>query len=138
MRLWGVDHRNGSPEVSPIPSPSVVHNPGRLFKEFSTRVLVIYLDSDHPAGPEGDRPPPNPLPPQPHPWSRSSSPARQAWPCSRLLQMALPDIAGFQGTPESHFWSPSQHPNILWTLLDPSLPAQEVTGDFLKNHLFKF
>jgi hypothetical protein len=30
------------------PSPpfsSVVHNPGRPFKEFSTRVLVIYLDS---------------------------------------------------------------------------------------------
>lgn len=39
------------PLIKRLPNslPPVVHNPGRLFKEISTRVLVIYLDSTHPA-----------------------------------------------------------------------------------------
>ena len=102
------------PERLPFPLPLVFHNPGRLLQEFSTRVLVIYLDSGSSRLPGGDRPAPHPLL-----LTLSlvlfSSPARQAWPCSRLLQMsgALLDIAGLQGTPESHFWGPSQPPNIL-------------------------
>lgn len=111
------------PRASPPSPPPVVHNPGRLFKEFSTLVLVIYLDSAHPARRRVTDPLPTPVPPQPRPWGRFPSLARQAWPCSRLLQMALLDIAGFQGTLESHFWGPSQPPNILWTLLlDPAGP----------------
>ena len=51
-----VPERKGVPGMvprppPPSPPPSVVHNPGRLFKEFSTRVLVIYLDSAHPPCP---------------------------------------------------------------------------------------
>lgn len=117
--------------VSPTPSPSVVHNPGRLFKEFSARVLVIYLDSDHPTRPEGDRPPPHPLPPQPRPWSRFSSPARQAWPCSRLLQMVLLAFGGPQnltsGGPANPLIFCGPSPSAL---PGPSFPTREVTGDF--------
>lgn len=55
-----VPERKGVPGMVPQPSPPFsppslfpfcVHNPGRLFKEFSTRVLVIYLDSAHPPCP---------------------------------------------------------------------------------------
>lgn len=47
----------GTAFLKVLPSLSVVHNPGLLFKEFSTRVLVIYLDSAHPIRLAGDRPP---------------------------------------------------------------------------------
>ena len=54
--LRGRGSQGWFPNHLPLPlplssSPSVVHNPGRLFKEFSTRVLVIYLDSAHPPCP---------------------------------------------------------------------------------------
>lgn len=74
---WGC--RNGSPQRLPPLSRllplllSIIQ--GACSKEFSTRVLVIYLDSAHPACPDpvrltGDRTPPNPRPLIPGPWGQ--------------------------------------------------------------------
>lgn len=121
--------------LSPIPSPSVVHNPGRLFKEFSTRVLVIYLDSAHPARPAGDRPPPHHLAlsatslgPFFHLQHSRPGPAPE---CSRWLCWTSKAFRGPRNLTSVGpanpliFCGPSSS-----ILLGPSFSTGEVTGDF--------
>lgn len=122
------------PEILPIPSPSVVHNPGRLFKEFPPhpRVLVIYLDSAHPAHPAGDRPPPHLLAPS----AASQGPFLISSTAGlALLQMAPDGSAGhctLSGDPGISLLGAQPAPcySMDPSQSCPSFPTGEATGDF--------